>query len=151
MVPLLVSHVYHSARRTGEHLSTLLDSVTLPGVDVRLISADAHQSPGCRWLDVELYALEGHGYPNADTADALDALALALDVITGHEVKGFGSVADDALAGSHAICEGLTLSLRMDAEADVQSLPDSRFPLDDRMLRSVGWWRDESARRSGGT
>lgn len=128
-----VSHVHHSARRTGERLSSLLDSATARGVDVRLISADARQGRGsARWLDVELYTTKGHGYPDADTADALDAVALALDVITGHEVKGFGSVSGGALAASHAIREGLALSLRLDVETDAQSLLGSRFALDDR-------------------
>jgi hypothetical protein len=137
LVPLLVSHVHHSARRTGEHLSTLLDSVTLPGVDVRLISADAHQSPGCRWLDVELYATKGHGYPHAYPTGTLGAVASLLDVVTGHEVEGFGSVTGGALTGSHAIREGLALSLRLYVGTDAQSLLDSRFRLDDRMLRPV--------------
>jgi hypothetical protein len=128
-----VSHVHHAARRTGEHLAALLDSATLPGVDVLLISADAYQGRGfARWLNVELHATKGHGYPHADTAEALEAVALALDVITGHEVKGFGSVSGGALAASHAIREGLALSLRLDVDADAQSLPDSRFALDSR-------------------
>ncbi|MEU3901653.1 hypothetical protein [Streptomyces sp. NPDC045251] len=128
-----VSHVHHSARRTGEHLSTLLDSVTLPGVDVRLISADAHQGRGsARWLDVELYATKGHGYPEADPADALSSLPLVLELITGHEVQGFGSVAGGVLAGSHAIREGLALSLRLGVETDAPGFPDSRFALDSR-------------------
>ncbi|SDG86776.1 hypothetical protein [Streptomyces griseoaurantiacus] len=139
LIPLfLVSHVHHAGRQAAEHFTILLDSLTLPGLDVRLISADAHQGRGsARWLDVELYATKGHGYPNADTTDALDAVVLALDVITGHEVKGFGSVCGGALAGSHAIREGLALSLRLDVEADAQSLPDSHFRLDDREPRPV--------------
>ncbi|MFJ9348964.1 hypothetical protein [Streptomyces sp. NPDC101237] len=139
LIPLfLVSHIHHAGRHAAEHIATLVDSLTLPGVDVRLISADAYQGRGpARWLDVELYATKGHGYPDADTADALDAVALALDVITGHEVKGFGSVSGGALAASHAIREGLALSLRLDVDADAQSLPDSRFRLDDRVPRPV--------------
>jgi hypothetical protein len=139
LIPLfLVSHVHHAGRQAAEHFATLLDSLTLPEVDVRLISADAQQGRGsARWLDVELYATKGHGYPDADTADALDAVALALDVITGHEVKGFGSVSGGALVASHAIREGLALSLRLDIEADTRSVPGSRFRLDDRAPRPV--------------
>ncbi|MFJ3984875.1 hypothetical protein [Streptomyces fungicidicus] len=133
MIQLLVSHVHHAARGTGERLATLLGSLTSPGVDVRLISAPAYQGRfRSRWIDVKLHAMKGHGYPNADTTDALDALALALDVITGHEVKGFGSVSGGALAASHTIREGLALSLRLSVETDVQDLPDRRFALDNR-------------------
>ncbi|MEU8290371.1 hypothetical protein [Streptomyces pseudogriseolus] len=59
-------------------------------------------------------------------------MALVLDVITGHEVKGFGSVSGGALTGSHTIREGLALSLRLDVETGAQSLPDPRFALDER-------------------
>ncbi|MFE4589115.1 hypothetical protein [Streptomyces laurentii] len=137
MIPLfLVSHVHDAGRQAAEHFAILLDSLTLPGVDVRLISADAHQGRGsARWLDVELYATKGHGYPDADTTDALDAVALALNVITGHEVKGFGSVSGGALTGSHAVRGGLALSLRLDVVADARSLTGSRFRLDDREPR----------------
>ncbi|WP_445282999.1 hypothetical protein [Streptomyces sp. DSM 118148] len=62
-------------------------------------------------------------------------MALALDVITGHEVKGFGSVSGGALTGSHAIREGLALSLRLNVEAGARSLTGSRFRLDDREPR----------------
>ncbi|MEV7199400.1 hypothetical protein [Streptomyces griseoluteus] len=134
MIPLFtVSHVHHSARRTGERLSSLLDSVTARGLDVRLISADARQGRGtARWLDVELYAAKGHGYPDADTTEALGAVALVLDSVTGHEVEGFGSVAGGSLVGSHAIREGLALRLRLDVQTAAQRLPDWRFALDDR-------------------
>ncbi|MDQ1044314.1 hypothetical protein [Streptomyces sp. V4I2] len=132
------SHVHHSARRTGEHLATLLDSVTLPGVDVRLISADACQGrASARWLDVELYATKGHGYPNADPTDARDAVALVLEVVTGHEVKGFGSVAGGALVDSYGIREGLALQLRLDVHTDAQSLPTPRFRLDERAMTAI--------------
>jgi hypothetical protein len=139
VIPLFtVSHVHHSARRTGERLSSLLDSVTARGVDVRLISADAHQGRGsARWLDVELYATKGHGYPHADTAEALGAVASVLDAVTGHEVQGFGSVAGGALTGSHAIHEGLALSLRLDVQPAARRLPDWRFALDGRDLTAV--------------
>ncbi|GHI96696.1 hypothetical protein [Streptomyces olivaceus] len=139
MIPLFtVSHVHHSARRTGERLSSLLDSVTARGVDVRLISADAHQGRGsARWLDVELYVTKGHGYPHADTAEALGAVAFALDAVTGHEVQGFGSVAGGALVGSHAIREGLALLLRLDIQTAAQRLPDWRFALDGRDLTAM--------------
>ncbi|CAL9382133.1 hypothetical protein SUDANB70_01087 [Streptomyces sp. enrichment culture] len=134
MIPLFtVSHVHRSARRTGERLSALLDADTARGVDVRLIFADAHQGRGsARWLDVELYATKGHGYPHADTAEALRSVALVLDSVTGHEVQGFGSVAGGALTGSHAIREGLALSLRLCVQTDAPGLPDSRFTLDSR-------------------
>lgn len=129
----ICSHVHLPARRAGERLASALDSLTSSGVDVRLISADAHQSRGsARWLDVTLYATKGHGYPNANTTEALDSVTLALEAITGHEVKGFGSVAGGSLAGTHAIREGLALSLRLDVEAGAQSLPDHRFALDER-------------------
>ncbi|MET7828529.1 hypothetical protein ABZT23_28105 [Streptomyces sp. NPDC005386] len=128
-----VSHVHHSARRTGERLSSLLDSATLRGVDVLLTSADAHQGrDSSRWLDVELHATKGHGYPHADTTEALGAMPLVLDALTGHEVKGFGSVAGGSLTGSHAIREGLVLSLRLDVDTDARCLPDPRFALDSR-------------------
>lgn len=128
-----VSHVHHAARRTGEHLAALLDSATPPGVDVRLISADAYQGRGsARWLDVELHATKGHGRPHADTMEALDAVAPVLDAVTDHEVKGFGWATGSALTGSHAIREGLALSLRLSVETDTQSLPDSGFALDNR-------------------
>jgi hypothetical protein len=133
LIPLLVSHVHHSARRTGEHLSTLLDSVTLPDVDVQLTYADAHQARGLgRWLDVELHVTQGHGYPDADTSDSLSAVALVLDVITGHEVQGFGSVREGALIDSYGIPEGLALRVQLDVKADPESLPDPRFTLDGR-------------------
>jgi hypothetical protein len=127
-----VSHVHHSARQTGEHFAVLLDSVTLPDVNVTLIYADAIQALGsARSLDVLLYVRKGHGYPDADTSDSLSAVALILDVITGHEVKGFGSVSGGALVDSYGIREGLALHLRLDVEGD----PNPRFPLDERSLR----------------
>ncbi|MEU3639760.1 hypothetical protein AB0H23_26540 [Streptomyces albogriseolus] len=84
-----------------------------------------------------LYATKGHGYPNADTTEALDSVALALEAITGHEVKGFGSVAGGSLTGSHAIREGLALSLRLDVEAGAQSLRGPRFALDERANTNI--------------
>ncbi|MEU3896229.1 hypothetical protein [Streptomyces sp. NPDC045251] len=135
MIPLFtVSHVHHSARRTGERLSSLLDSVTARGVDVRLISADAHQGRGsARWLDVELYATKGHGYPHADTTEALGSVALVLDSVTGHEVKGFGWVTGGALVGSHAIRKGMALRVRLDVEGEASRV----FPLDSRDVSAV--------------
>ncbi|WP_344631032.1 hypothetical protein [Streptomyces glaucosporus] len=61
-------------------------------------------------------------------------MALVLDVITGHEVKGFGSVSGGALTGSHTIREGLALSLRLHVETDAQRFPDPRFALDERAM-----------------
>ncbi|GHB00505.1 hypothetical protein GCM10010330_63330 [Streptomyces tendae] len=135
MIPLFtVSHVHHSARRTGERLSSLLDSVTARGVDVRLISADAHQGRGsARWLDVELYATKGHGYPHADTSEALGAVVSVLDAVTGHEVQGFGSVTGGALVDSHAVREGLALRVRLDVEGEASRL----FALDSRDVPAV--------------
>ncbi|QOV37638.1 hypothetical protein IM697_04195 [Streptomyces ferrugineus] len=135
MIPLfLVSHVHHAARHAAEDFATLLDSLTLSDVDVRLISADAHQGRGsARWLDVELYVMKGHGYPNADLTDSLSAVPLVLDVVTGHEVKGFGSVSGGALVGSHGIREGLALHLRLDVEGEASAL----FPLDPREAPTV--------------
>ncbi|WP_326755618.1 hypothetical protein OIE73_31920 [Streptomyces hirsutus] len=134
VIPLFtVSYIHHSARRTGEYLSSLLDSATLHGVDFRLISADAHQGRGAaRWLDVELHATKEHGYPHADTAEALGAVELTLDSVIGHEVQGFGSVAGGFLTDAHAILEGLALSLRLSVQADTLGLPDSHFALDSR-------------------
>ncbi|MFG2636011.1 hypothetical protein ACGFX8_19350 [Streptomyces sp. NPDC048362] len=124
--------MHHAARQTGEHFAVLLDSVTLPDVDVTLIYADAIQTPGsARSLDVLLYARKGHGFPDADTSDSLSAVALVLDVIKGHEVKGFGSVSGGALVDSYGIREGLALHLRLDVEGD----PNPRFPLDERAFR----------------
>ncbi|MEV7755803.1 hypothetical protein [Streptomyces griseofuscus] len=133
MIPLfLASHVHHAGRQAAERFAILLDSLPLPGVDVRLISADAQQGRGsARWLDVQFYATKGHGYPDADTTDALDAAALALNVITGHEVKGFGSICGGALTGPHAVRGGLAISLRLDVVTDARSLTGSRFRLDD--------------------
>ncbi|MER7814259.1 hypothetical protein [Streptomyces sp. NPDC096153] len=129
-----MSHVHHAARKAGEHFAVLLDSVTLPDVDVTLIRSDAHQGRGAaRWLDVELYAMKGHGYPNADLTDSLSAVPLAVDVITGHEVKGFGSVVGGALVGSHGIREGLAIHLRLDVEGEASRL----FPLDSREAPAV--------------
>ncbi|MFC7902153.1 hypothetical protein ACFUV1_18635 [Streptomyces griseoincarnatus] len=99
-----------------------------------LISADAHQGrESARWLDVCLYARKGHGYPDDDTSDSLSAVALVLDVITGHEVQGFGSVSGGALVDSYGIREGLALHLRLDVEGEAST----RFPLDDRAARLV--------------
>ncbi|KES07058.1 hypothetical protein BU52_10700 [Streptomyces toyocaensis] len=107
-------------------------------MNVRLISAPAYQGRfRSRWIDVKVHATKGHGHPDADTTDALDALPGALDAITGHEVKGFGWVSGGALAGSHAIREGLALSVRLDIETGAQRFPDPRFALDERALTTT--------------
>ncbi|GHF88989.1 hypothetical protein [Streptomyces thermodiastaticus] len=126
----IASHLHHAARDAGEHLATLLDSLTASAVDVRLISADANQSrESARWLVVEVHATRNHHAPDVESPEAVaGVLPLVLDLIEGEPVPGFGIVSTARVASLRPVREGVSVAFRLYVEGD----PNPRFPLDTR-------------------